>query len=81
MLISIPSVLCADDGLSGLIAASYGPYGWRTAEEKECRHLESYLTEYPIITVESMTSFLFFSVFVINNNMHSLSVENLVRKI
>lgn len=81
MLISIPSVLCGDDGLSGLIAASYDRYGKRMGEEKECRHLESCLTEYPIITVESMTSFLFFSISVITNNMDPLSVENLVRKI
>lgn len=50
----------------------------RTAEEKECGHLESCLTEYPIITVESMTSFLFFSISVINNNTQLLSEENLV---
>ena len=60
MLISIPSVLCGDDGLSRHIAASYEAYTARMAELKECRHLESCLTEYPIITVESMTSFLFF---------------------
>lgn len=41
------------------------------AEEKECGHLESCLTEHPIITVESMTSFLFFSVSVINNSAAS----------
>lgn len=80
-LISIPSVLCGDDGLSRHIAASYGPYEWRMAEVKECRHLESCLTEYPIITVESMTSFLFFSVSVINNNMNPLPGENLENKI
>lgn len=81
MLISILSVLCGDDGLSGLIAAHYGRYGRTEAEEKGCRHLESYLTEYPVITVESMTSSLFFSVSVINNNMHLLSAENQERKI
>lgn len=81
MLISIPSVLCGDDGLSRLIAASYGLYERRTAEEKDCRHLEGCLTEYPIITVESMTSFLFSSISVINNNTNPLSAENLVRKI
>lgn len=34
-----------------------------------------------MITAESMTSFLFSSISVINNNMNPLSVENLVRKI
>lgn len=72
-LISIPSVLRGDDGLSRHIAASYGLCARRMAAVKECRHLESCLTEYPIITVESMTSFLFFSVSIISNNMNPLS--------
>lgn len=80
-LISIPSVLCGDDGLSRHIAASYGLYAKRMAEVKECRHLESCLTEYPIITAESMTSFLFFSISTVNNNRNPLSGENLVNKI
>lgn len=77
-LISIPSVLCGDDGLSRHIAASYGP---RTAEVKECGHLESCLTEYPIITAESVTSVLFLFICVINNNTDPLCGENLVKKI
>lgn len=81
-LISIPSVLCGDDGLSRRIAASYGLFARRMAAEvKECRHLESCLTEYPVITVESMTSFLFPSIFIINNNTNSLSGDNLVNMI
>lgn len=68
-LISIPSVLCGDDGLSRHIAASYGP---GTAEVKECGHLESCLTEYPIITAESVTSVLFRFICVINNNTDPL---------
>lgn len=81
MLISIPSVLCCDDGLSRHIAASYCLRVKKMAEVKECRHLESCLTEYPIITVESMTSLLFFSIALINNNMKPLSGENLVNEI
>lgn len=53
----------------------------RTAEEKERGHLESCLIEYPIITVESMTSFLFFPISVIDNNTHLLSEGNLVGEI
>lgn len=80
-LISIPSVLCGDDGLSRHIAASYSPYARRTAEVKEFRHLESCLTEYPIITEKSMTSFLFSPFAIINNNTDPQCAENLVNKI
>lgn len=81
MLISIPSVLCDYDGLSRHIATSYCLWVKRMAEGKECRHLESCLTEYPIISVESMTSLLFFSITLSNNNLHPLSGENLVNEI
>lgn len=79
-LISIPSVLCGDDGLSRHIAASYGPCA-RTEQVKECRHFESCLTEYPIITEESVTSFLFFSISIIKNNTSPLSGESHMREI